>query len=169
MENNVILKYSIFNTFFGLCGILWSEKGIVKLILPGMTKDGLVSAINCQKSAISKGRFIDIEDSVKRYFDGKRVNFDFPLDLSYSSPFQQRVYKITKTIPYGEVKTYKWIATRIGLPYASRAVGNALSKNPIPLLIPCHRIIRKDGEMGGFTASGGIGFKRKMLNMERRL
>ena len=143
-----------------------SENGVVKFILPGMTEDEIMSAFSLQSSAFSKGRFREIKESVKRYFDGEKIDFNFHLDLSYSSSFQRSVYKITKTIPYGEVKTYKWIAKKIGLPDASRAVGGALSSNPIPLLIPCHRVIREDGGMGGFTAHGGIDLKMKMLKME---
>lgn len=143
-----------------------SENGVARFILPGMKRDELISAIRYQPSAISRRNFRDVEDSVKRYFDGERIDFNFPLDLSYSSSFQRSVYKITKTIPYGEVKTYKWVAKKIGLTDASRAVGGALSRNPIPLLIPCHRVIREDGGMGGFTAHGGIDLKMKMLKME---
>lgn len=136
---------------------------------------GQVSAISpsassgwaLKPSAISSRSFGDIEESVKRYFDGERVDFNFPLDLPYSTAFQRSVYKITKTIPYGEVKSYKWVAKKMGLPDASRAVGGALSRNPIPLLIPCHRVVREDGGMGGFTAHGGIDLKTKMLKMER--
>ncbi len=164
MEDKV--TYSIFNTSFGLCGIALSENGVVKFILPGMKRDEIISAIRHQQSAIRSGRFKALEDSIKRYFDGEMIDFNFPLDLSYTTAFQRSVYKITKTIPYGEAKSYKWVAKKIGLPDASRAVGGALSRNPIPLLIPCHRVIRVDGGMGGFTAHGGIDLKMKMLKME---
>lgn len=143
-----------------------SENGVVKFILPGMKRDEIISAIRHQESAIRSGRFKVLEDLIKRYFDGERIDFNFPLDLSYTTAFQRSVYKITKTIPYGEVKTYKWVAKKIDLPDASRPVGGALSRNPIPLLIPCHRVIREDGGMGGFTAHGGIDLKMKMLKME---
>ncbi len=166
MGDNVIFKYSIFNTAFGLCGIVLSESGVVKFILPGMKRDELISAIRHQQSAIRSGRFKALEGLIKRYFDGERFDCNFPLDLSYSTAFQRSVYKITKTIPYGEVKSYKWGAKKIGLTDASRAVGGALSRNPIPLLIPCHRVVREDGGMGGFTAHGGIDLKIKMLKME---
>lgn len=143
-----------------------SESGVVKFILPGMKRDELISAIRHQQSAIRSGRFKALEGLIKRYFDGERFDCNFPLDLSYSTAFQRSVYKITKTIPYGEVKSYKWVAKKIGLTDASRAVGGALSRNPIPLLIPCHRVVREDGGMGGFTAHGGIDLKIKMLKME---
>jgi O-6-methylguanine DNA methyltransferase len=107
-----------------------------------------------------------LEDSIKRYFDGEKIDFNFPLDLSFATNFQKKVYEVAKTIPYGEVKTYKWVAKKIRLPHAYRAVGGALSRNPIPLIIPCHRVVREDGGMGGFTAPGGIDLKMRMLKME---
>lgn len=166
MEGSVILSYSIFNTSFGPCGIVLSEKGIIRLILPGLERYELISVITNQQSVVRKGNFKILENSIKRYFRGEKINFIFPLDLSCCTAFQQRVYKITKTIPYSKVKTYKWVAKKIGLPDASRAVGNALSKNPIPLLIPCHRVVKENGGIGGFTAPGGADLKRKMLRME---
>ncbi len=87
--------------------------------------------------------------------------------LSNSSEFTRKVYKATLSIPQGEVRTYQWIATRAGNPKAYRAVGSILAKNPFPLVIPCHRVIRKDGGIGGY--SGGISLKRRLLKKEHRL
>ncbi|MBI3600151.1 MAG: methylated-DNA--[protein]-cysteine S-methyltransferase, partial [Nitrospinae bacterium] len=151
------------------------ERGIIRLVLPGMTEDeiilrlcsGQVSAISHQPSDVSRGKFREIEKSVRRYFTGERGDFIFPIDLSHCTDFQRKVYKVTRNIHYGEVKTYKWIAERLKMPDAARAVGNALSRNPIPLIIPCHRVIRGDGRMGGFTAPGGIDLKMRMLKMEK--
>ncbi|MEK6591309.1 MAG: methylated-DNA--[protein]-cysteine S-methyltransferase [Nitrospinota bacterium] len=172
VDDNKTLTYSIFNTSFGRCGILRSDKRILRLILPPLTKSELKEDIreyllNHPGCKIIRSSYNDvIESFIKRYFDGKKIDFKFPVDLSPCTSFQRKVYEITRTIPYGKVRTYKWIATRLGLPAASRAVGNALSRNPVPLLIPCHRVIRGDGGMGGFTAPGGIDLKIKMLRME---
>ena len=184
------VAYSIFDTVFGLCGIAGTDKGVIRLILPGMTEDEIILRLCTEKvsalspviasrrrsnlkrsgllcrSAPRNDISMDIEDSIKRYFNGERIDFDFPVDLSHCTEFQRRVYKITKTIYYCEVRTYKWIAERLRMPDAARAVGNALSRNPVPLIIPCHRIIRGNGKIGGFTAPGGIGFKMRMLKME---
>ena len=168
MEDKITCNYSIFNTSFGLCGIALSENGVVKFILPGMTKDEIVSAISHEQLVAKNRKNKAVEDSIKRYFDGESVDFNFPLDLSCMTDFQKKAYEITRTIPYGEVRTYKWVAKKIGLPDASRAVGGALSRNPIPLLIPCHRVVREDGGMGGFTAHGGIGLKIKMIELESK-
>jgi methylated-DNA-[protein]-cysteine S-methyltransferase len=166
--------YSIFDTAFGLCGIAGTRRGIIRLVLPGMAEDEIISAISSELGGQSSELLSDInrslrdvEKSVKRYFNGERCDFVFPVDLSHCTEFQRKVYKVTRNIPYGEVKTYKWIAERLAISDAARAVGNALSKNPIPLIIPCHRVIKEDGKMGGFTAPGGIDLKVRMLKMEK--
>lgn len=86
--------------------------------------------------------------------------------LKKITPFQKKVYQIVKTIPYGEVRSYQWVAEKIDKPRAARAVGQALKKNPWPIIIPCHRVIRKDGSLGGFSA--GAAKKFSLLNAEAR-
>ena len=89
------------------------------------------------------------------------------LDLNSLTPFQKKVLGVVKTIPYGEVRTYKWVAERMGKPKAVRAVGQALERNPYPEIIPCHRVIRSDGKLGGY--SKGIQKKRRLLKEEKRM
>jgi O-6-methylguanine DNA methyltransferase len=98
------------------------------------------------------------------YFSGGRVAFDLPLDLRYYTPFQQAVWRAAAEIPYGETRSYAWIAKRIRNPRAVRAVGQALGANPIPIIIPCHRVISSSGAMGGYT--GGISLKKILLKLE---
>jgi methylated-DNA-[protein]-cysteine S-methyltransferase len=99
-----------------------------------------------------------------RYFRGESTDFAaVPMDLDGSTPFERRVYAATKRIPFGKVATYGQIAKAIGEPNASRAVGNALGKNPIAIVIPCHRVVASDG-LGGF--SGGLSHKRQLLRLE---
>lgn len=86
------------------------------------------------------------------------------LDLSSLTPFQRKVLGAVKTIPYGETRSYKWVAERIGKPQAARAIGQALNKNPYPIIIPCHRVICSDGKLGGY--SKGIQKKRSLLKKE---
>jgi len=85
-------------------------------------------------------------------------------DLSGLTPFQRKVLEVVKTIPYGETKSYKWVAERVGNPKAAQAVGQALKKNPYPVIIPCHRVIRSDGKLGGY--SKGTQKKRRLLKEE---
>ena len=100
-----------------------------------------------------------------RYFSGAPVAFDAPLDLGAGTPFERRVWEVTRRVPYGAVVSYGWIAARTGSPRAARAVGNALGQNPIPILIPCHRVILGSSGIGGF--SGGLTWKRFLLELER--
>ncbi len=98
------------------------------------------------------------------YFGGERSSFDVPLDLSGIPDFTRHVLDATVEIPFGKLDTYRGIATRIGRPGATRAVGNALNRNPIALIVPCHRIIRSDGSAGGY--GGGLDIKFKLLDLE---
>ena len=98
------------------------------------------------------------------YFGGRRRDFDLPLDLSGLPDFTRDVLSATARVPYGQLDTYRGIAMRIGKPAATRAVGNALNRNPIPLVVPCHRIIRSDGSAGGY--GGGLDVKFKLLEHE---
>jgi methylated-DNA-[protein]-cysteine S-methyltransferase len=101
---------------------------------------------------------------VREYFAGKRKQFQLDLDLHLVSDFTRSVLEETRRIGFGKVSTYQQVAERIGKPHASRAVGNALGKNPIPIVIPCHRVVATGGGLGGFT--GGIDYKRKLLSIE---
>jgi methylated-DNA-[protein]-cysteine S-methyltransferase len=98
------------------------------------------------------------------YFGGQRTRFDVPLDWGAMAPFQQAVLEATAAVPFGRVDTYAGIARRIGKPGATRAVGNALGRNPIPVIVPCHRVIRSDATLGGYT--GGLEIKQHLLGLE---
>lgn len=99
------------------------------------------------------------------YFRGERAVFQLPVDLSSCTPFVRAVLTLTARIPYGEVRTYKWLAAQLGQPGATRAVGNALRRNPVPILIPCHRVVRSDGHLGGYAL--GEAWKQRLLALEQ--
>ena len=101
---------------------------------------------------------------LREYFGGQRAQFDIPLDWGRMAPFQRAVLEATATVPFGHVDTYAGIARKIGKPGATRAVGNALGRNPIPVIVPCHRVIRSDATIGGYT--GGLGIKHRLLAIE---
>lgn len=103
--------------------------------------------------------FIQLDE----YLNSKRTSFDIPLNPA-GTHFQQKVWSILYSIPYGTTSTYKEIANKIGQPEASRAIGMANNKNPIPIFIPCHRVISSDGSLNGY--SGGKDMKKKLLNIE---
>ncbi len=138
------MKKAIFSTPLGWAGAGIIEKGLCRIVLPrGSQKTAKSELTNMQrkisKAAASRSSDRDMKKTVKllqQYFSGRRESFDLPLDLSYYTPFQRAVWKAAATIPYGETRSYAWIAKKIGRPNAARAVGQALGANPVPILIP---------------------------------
>lgn len=99
------------------------------------------------------------------YFAGSAINFaEIPVQVAYGTEFQQHVWKAIQQIPYGEVRSYQWIANQIGRPKSARPIGNAVGANPVSILIPCHRVIRSNGALGGY--GGGLERKRQLLALE---
>jgi methylated-DNA-[protein]-cysteine S-methyltransferase len=135
----------VFSTPLGWAGVVATEKGIVQIVLPRMNRQGVEREIGSAKRGkrgMEKRHATDskfpthVVKLLKRYLSGKSVSFDLPLDLRYYTAFQQAVWRAAASIPFGETRSYAWIATRIKRPKAVRAVGQALGANPIPLLIP---------------------------------
>jgi len=106
-------------------------------------------------------------EQILAYLRGERHRFDVPLDLGEATQFQRRVWEACEAVPYGATMTYTDLAETIGTPRAARAVGQALGKNPVPVLIPCHRIVASDGSLGGY--GGGLALKRALLALERTM
>ena len=106
-----------------------------------------------------------LDRELDQYFEGRRKAFQIPVDLRGITPFQLRVLRATSRLPYGEVATYASIAKRAGNDRASRATGAAVGSNPIPIVVPCHRVIASDGTLGGY--GGGLEMKRRLLALER--
>jgi len=100
------------------------------------------------------------------YLAGAPVRFDYPLDLELVTPFRRRVMEATRRIPYGEVRSYGWVAKEIGQPGAAHAVGQALHRNPLPMIVPCHRVVGYDGALVGF--GDGPNRRRRLLALEGR-
>ena len=188
MEN--VLKYAIFKTKWGYFGLAGTEYALYRTCLPGQSPEKLKSLLLknlllkhrvCQEgvpdlryaSALSiefdKAFFKEIQQQIIAYFEGSYVNFspDIPLVLNGFSPFYTSVLTSCRYVTYGVTITYVELARKSGKPAAARAVGNALAKNPLPLIIPCHRVIRGDGSLGGFSAPGGLSLKRKLLAHEQ--
>jgi len=168
------LNYLIFNTPLGWMGILGSGKGLRELVLPQPSPEQalyLLSefALKCHTQTLSEAEpnyFGVLPEKIKHYLGGKPVSFPDKLDLSLASPFQKGVWGVTQSIPYGETRTYAWVAGKIGMPKAARAVGQALARNPLSIIIPCHRVICSDGSLGGF--SDGKLWKQRLLETETR-
>jgi methylated-DNA-[protein]-cysteine S-methyltransferase len=106
-----------------------------------------------------------LQAELDRYFSGKGHAFTHPLRFGSGTPFQQAVWRMLLTVPFGETRSYQWLAEAVGRPKAARAVGQAVGKNPIPLIVPCHRIISADGSIGGYSC--GIPVKKWLLQHEK--
>lgn len=107
----------------------------------------------------------DVAERLEQYFLGEAVSFDGVPLAPEGTPFQQRVWQVLCGIPRGETRSYKWVAQQLGNPNLTRAVGQANGRNPIPIIIPCHRVIQHDGSLGGYT--GGLHIKSFLLNLEK--
>jgi methylated-DNA-[protein]-cysteine S-methyltransferase len=105
-----------------------------------------------------------VKKELAEYFEKGRKDFTCSTAFTEGTDFEKRVWDALREVPYGETRNYKWMAEKIGNPHAFRAVGNALGKNPIPIIFPCHRIIESDGSIGGY--SGGVDIKRRLLEIE---
>ncbi|MDY6863887.1 MAG: methylated-DNA--[protein]-cysteine S-methyltransferase [Thermodesulfobacteriota bacterium] len=160
--------YSIFNTDWGWMGIVFNNAGLLTIVLPDNNKEFASFPIiekfphaqpNNDKGEIFSKKFI-------HYFSGKNPLFNFKLDLNAYTPFQKKVWKITSRIKYGEVSSYSEIGGELGNKNIARAIGSALKKNPLPIVIPCHRVVMANGELGGFSANSGTKFKAKLLEFE---
>lgn len=100
----------------------------------------------------------------EEYFEGKRRHFELPVDIRWGTPFQRKVLEAANQIPFGQCECYTDVAERIGRPNAQRAVGNALGKNPVAIVIPCHRVVASGGRLGGYT--GGLDIKKTLMHIE---
>lgn len=129
-----------------------------------VTKAGRLRELSFTNTKPTAGGTDRIDEEIREFFRGRRTDLrDIPLDLTDCTAFQRRVYEATRRIPFGKVATYGQIAKAIGQPDAQRAVGQALGRNPIGLVIPCHRVVAADG-LGGFT--GGLEHKKRLLRFE---
>jgi methylated-DNA-[protein]-cysteine S-methyltransferase len=118
-----------------------------------------------KRAVLSKELFSDLTEKFQDYYSGKENSFSVELDFSNASAFQKQVWEAARLIPYGETRSYGWVARQIGKPKAARAVGQALGKNPFLIVVPCHRVIAGDGTLGGF--GGGLEMKKTLLELEK--
>lgn len=164
--------YLIFETVGGFCGIAWSDNGIARFQLP--TKDAaateriLLRRLPDAEPGTPTPDVLEAVAAAKRYFEGQETDFSgFRLDLAGQEAFFRQVYDAARRVRWGQTTTYGGLAKRLGAgPEAAREVGQAMAKNPIPLIIPCHRVLAAGGKIGGFSAPGGASAKTRMLELE---
>jgi methylated-DNA-[protein]-cysteine S-methyltransferase len=161
------LYYTTFKSPIGEILVTRSDKGVNLVAFPRSKWQRFLVALKAAEDVdVTKDdrRFSSLEKQLKSYFAGKKVKFREPLDLTGGTAFQRRVWKAMLRIPSGQTKSYGWLARQVGGKDKARSVGTACGANPVPIIIPCHRIIRENGELGGY--GGGVGVKRKLLKIE---
>jgi methylated-DNA-[protein]-cysteine S-methyltransferase len=147
-----------------------TPRGLVRLSFPMVSQDQFVEELAAQVSPRvleAPERVDEVRRELDEYFEGRRKGFDLPLDWRLTRGFVRRVLRHTARIGYGKVSTYTEVATRAGSPRAVRAAGNALGANPIPIVVPCHRVLRTGGALGGY--GGGLEVKEFLLRLEGAL
>ncbi|MFQ6035247.1 MAG: methylated-DNA--[protein]-cysteine S-methyltransferase [Sedimentisphaerales bacterium] len=180
------LKYTIFKTKWGYFGLAGTEYALYRTCLPLSESEKVKSQLRKNLSLLNhkssikypvssiqfdKNLFGPLQEQITAYFEGAYVDFSQAVGIVLNgfSPFSSSVLCACRRIRFGQVVTYSALAQEIGRPTAVRAVGGALAKNPLPLIIPCHRVIRSDGKIGGFSAPGVKNLKAKLLKLERRV
>ena len=167
------MKYVIFRTKWGYFGLAGNKSGLCRTQLPLPEREKVESLIlkNLPQAEFDKSYFKNLQEQIIAYFEGEHVNFGLEVAVSFNGlrGFSHNVLKACRTIGFGQQITYAGLAKKLKSPDAGRAVGNALAKNPLPLIIPCHRVIRSDGKLGGFSAPGGISLKKRLLQHEKHI
>ena len=156
-----MVQFAILKTELGNFGVLISESKLIKIILPNKLESIPIKVANPKKY---EPFMIDVLKQLSQYFNGSRKQFELDLKLQIS-PFYQKVLNEVCKIPYGQTCSYKNIAEKIKNPRAYRAVANANATNPIPIVIPCHRVIQSNGELGKY--GGGKGLKHSLIEKEK--
>jgi len=160
------MRYKLLDTELGQIGLVGSSMGLRRIVLPQPGREAVLQLImeDFPGATADPTPFVDLPQRLRRYLEGQQVSFDDELDLNGASTFRRAVWEATRTIPYGQTRSYGWVARQIGKPMALRAVGQALAKNPLPIVVPCHRVIGKNGSLTGFA--GGLDMKKRLLELE---
>jgi methylated-DNA-[protein]-cysteine S-methyltransferase len=165
-------QYLVFETASGFCGIGWSDAGVTRFHLPARsaeaTERSLLRRLPGARPGAPPPPVLEAVEAVKRYFQGAEVDFsDVGLDLEGQDDFFKQIYAATRRVGWGHTTTYGALAKALGAgPEVARDVGQAMARNPVPLIIPCHRVLAAGGKVGGFSAPGGSATKVRMLELE---
>ena len=167
------MKVAIFKTDLGWMGVGATARGVAKAVLPRRSRAAVerefasylrAPSFSAEGSRVATHHVEVARNEIRSYLAGRRQILDLPLDLEGQPVFRRKVWDVLRTIPYGRVRSYGWVARKIGTPRAARAVGGACGNNPTPLIVPCHRVVAGDGSLGGF--SGGLPAKKRLLRLE---
>jgi len=165
------MKYTIFSTAWGYFGLAADKKGLIRTCLPHKDRKTVEKCLlaGLENPQFNKNLLRPLQKQIIAYFAGKSTlrPQSSALRLLNLTPFARKVLAACRKIPAGKTVSYSQLAGMIGKPRASRAVGSALARNPIPLIIPCHRVIHSDGSLGNFSAFGGTSTKSKLIKLEK--
>jgi methylated-DNA-[protein]-cysteine S-methyltransferase len=164
-------RYCLFDCALGACGIGWSEHGVIRFLLPEGEADVTEQRLRQRTRGI---RCVDPPPAItaligdlRHYFDGAQVDFSYvAVDFGGVSEFEHTVFLAARSVGWGRTTTYGELARAVGHPEAAREVGQAMGRNRVPVIIPCHRVLAAGGKMGGFSAPGGTETKRRLLELE---
>ncbi len=165
-----MLYRAVFETPLGWVGAIASERGLRRCTLPQWEPGECVQELGGEfaDALEAPDRFAELEALFDRYFaDGRESFAGIPIDVEDAAPFQHASWLACRSIPSGETRTYKWLAARAGSPSASRAAGQAMARNRLPIVVPCHRVIGVDGSLRGYgSGARRLDLKRRLLDLE---
>src|ERR1700736_2741371 len=164
-------SFALFDTAIGRCGIAWGEGGVAGVQLPeageAETRARMLHRFPAAGETAPPPEVECVVERIVALLGGEADDLAaVALDMNQVPEFHRRGYEVARTIPPGQTLSYGDIAARIGSPGAARAVGQALGRNPFPIVVPCHRVLAAGGKIGGFSAQGGVATKRRMLAIE---
>ena len=169
-EGLLDVAYTEIDTPVGRILLAGTRRGLVKVAFPNRPADEVLEQLVQSVSPRvleSPARLDEARRELDRYFEGRLHDFDLPLDWQLTHGFYRKVLRATARIPYGQTRSYKQIASTAGSPRAVRATGSALGSNPLPIIVPCHRVLRTGGALGGY--GGGLETKQALLELEGAL
>jgi methylated-DNA-[protein]-cysteine S-methyltransferase len=163
------VRLAAIETAFGWIAVLASDKGVRQLTLGHRSEKDALAALDSTVSprADRDASTLALLRRLRAYAEGEPIDFgDVTIDLGKLTEFRRKIVFACRRIPYGWTRTYGELSTKAGYPAAARAVGQCMARNPIPLIVPCHRVVAASGHPGGFSAPGGIQLKQKLLRLE---
>lgn len=173
MRTETVIRelHCLFDTAIGHCGVAWSTRGVTRVQFPeadrSATERRLRNGIGGPVPGEPPPEVDEAIDRIRRYLAGDAIDFALvALDLTGVGAFHRKVYDAARRIGWGQTTTYGELARQAGAPGAARAVGQALGRNPVPIVVPCHRILASGGRVGGFSAFGGAATKERLLALE---
>ena len=162
--------HDIFRTRLGWVGVVSSDRGVRRTTLPQPSPADCMSIMGreIEGSTESPGEVAALRRRIEAYFEGEEIGFeDEAVDVGDASPFLRAAWDACLSIPYGETRTYKWLAEQAGRPRAPRAAGQAMARNRLPVVVPCHRVVASDGSLHGFgRGATQLDLKQRLIDLE---